>query len=323
MSPRILSKVPADAWQTIWERYRNGESSGELAKSYGVSAPSICNGLVRRGYNLRSAQETFLRGRKPLTKSEQDARHYRKHGEKTRVRMRAKYREKPALFREKSKTRSPKPPPKGIVSKKCRTCGQEKNFGEFSRHRCAKYGHRLDCKECAAKEMRSRYLANPQRAKEQARRWRQHNPDKYRASKRATEKKLLKNPIYKLRSVLRKQLVEILKRKGVRKCESVLVLVGCSLAEFKTHIESHFKDGMTWKNYGLYTKKEPWKWNIDHVLPVDKFDLSLKSEREHCFHFSNLRPLWGRDNILKSNKVASTNQRAVRDLNSADPVAKE
>lgn len=52
---------------------------------------------------------------------------------------------------------------------------------------------------------------------------------------------------------------------------------------------------MSWDNYG--------EWEIDHIIPCDSFDLTKEEEQKRCFHFSNLQPLWWRDNRTKGNKV--------------------
>jgi len=74
-------------------------------------------------------------------------------------------------------------------------------------------------------------------------------------------------------------------------------MLGCSLVEFKLHLESLFQPGMTWENYGSGRNK----WNIDHRHP-----LSLaKSEKElyKLNHHSNLRPMWSQDNLKKGNRI--------------------
>jgi hypothetical protein len=60
-------------------------------------------------------------------------------------------------------------------------------------------------------------------------------------------------------------------------------------------LEKQFTKGMNWKNYG--------KWHIDHIKPCASFDLSLEHEQKLCFHFTNLQPLWAKDNIRKSDKI--------------------
>ena len=80
---------------------------------------------------------------------------------------------------------------------------------------------------------------------------------------------------------------------------SCLELLGCSIKEFKKHLESKFKDGMTWKNRGVKG------WHIDHIIPCDSFDLTKLEEQKKCFHYSNMQPLWWYENLAKSNKTLS------------------
>jgi hypothetical protein len=75
-------------------------------------------------------------------------------------------------------------------------------------------------------------------------------------------------------------------------------LVGCSRNELKDHLERRFKPGMTWENYGVNG------WQIDHVKPCIGFDLLDPHQQRLCFHFSNLRPMWAKENISKSDRVA-------------------
>ena len=61
-------------------------------------------------------------------------------------------------------------------------------------------------------------------------------------------------------------------------------LLGCTIDEYYTYIENQFDNYMTWNNYGTY-------WEIDHIIPINTFDLSIK---EHCieaFNYKNTRPL--------------------------------
>ena len=77
------------------------------------------------------------------------------------------------------------------------------------------------------------------------------------------------------------------------KQESVLDLVGCSKDHLKKHLEDQFLDGMTWDNYGLHG------WHIDHIKPCAAFELSDLDQQIECFHYTNLQPLWAKDNLRK------------------------
>ena len=75
---------------------------------------------------------------------------------------------------------------------------------------------------------------------------------------------------------------------------SITELLGCSVIELKRHLEKQFKSLMTFNNYG--------KWHIDHKKPCALFDLSKLEERKKCFHYTNLQPLWAKDNLRKGIK---------------------
>jgi hypothetical protein len=67
----------------------------------------------------------------------------------------------------------------------------------------------------------------------------------------------------------------------------------------RTHLENQFEKEaercghpISWENQG--------EWHIDHIKPCACFDLDLEEERDKCFHYTNLQPMWGPDNISKS-----------------------
>jgi hypothetical protein len=51
---------------------------------------------------------------------------------------------------------------------------------------------------------------------------------------------------------------------------------------------------MNWENQG--------EWHIDHILPCASFDLTKEEEQRKCFHYTNLQPLWAKDNMIKGSK---------------------
>lgn len=68
-------------------------------------------------------------------------------------------------------------------------------------------------------------------------------------------------------------------------------LIGCSSEELIEYLENQFVNGMSWDNYG--------KWHIDHIQPCSTFDMSEPDEQKKCFHYTNLQPLWAKDNLSK------------------------
>lgn len=80
----------------------------------------------------------------------------------------------------------------------------------------------------------------------------------------------------------------ILKRRITSKHSSLL---GCNVDIARKYIESKFEPGMTWENYGL--------WHLDHIQPLNSFDLTKEENLKICLHYSNIQPLWAEDNYSK------------------------
>jgi hypothetical protein len=105
-------------------------------------------------------------------------------------------------------------------------------------------------------------------------------------------------PNYRLLRLLRCRVSEALK--GKSKSASTIELLGISVEEAKRHLESQFTEGMSWENHGLRG------WHIDHIRPCASFDFSDPAQQKACFHYSNLQPLWAKDNREKSDKYEPT-----------------
>lgn len=71
------------------------------------------------------------------------------------------------------------------------------------------------------------------------------------------------------------------------------------MAAFKVYLESLFQPGMVWENYGNDG------WHIDHVRPLSSFDLLDPVQFSQACHYTNLQPLWAKDNLSKGNKWGS------------------
>jgi hypothetical protein len=74
-----------------------------------------------------------------------------------------------------------------------------------------------------------------------------------------------------------------------------LTYIGCDVHQFKRYLEVQFESWMNWDNLGLPSKVKQ-TWNIDHIIPLYKFDLSIEEDRLIAFNYKNTRPLNAFDN---------------------------
>jgi hypothetical protein len=105
-------------------------------------------------------------------------------------------------------------------------------------------------------------------------------------------RRLANDPGFALLTSIRNRINAAVRK--AKRPERTLTLLGCTIAEARAHIEKQFASGMTWENYG--------EWEIDHIRPCASFNLRRKEERHACFHYSNLQPLWRRENRSKGSK---------------------
>lgn len=125
--------------------------------------------------------------------------------------------------------------------------------------------------------------------------WRLRNIDRIRLTRRKSVKRVrASNPSQRIAYNIRGRIRDGLK--GAKKSAPTFALVGCSPLELRQHLESLFLDGMSWDNYGQFG------WHIDHIKPCASFDLTDPEQQRQCFHYTNCRPLWWRDNVSRRMK---------------------
>jgi hypothetical protein len=54
---------------------------------------------------------------------------------------------------------------------------------------------------------------------------------------------------------------------------------------------------MTWDNYGQFG------WHIDHIKPLSVFDLTDREQFLEACRYTNLQPMWWKENLSKGSKV--------------------
>jgi len=190
-----------------------------------------------------------------------------------------------------------------METKICSKCKLEKSVSDFNISSRNKTGYRCECRDCQKLiyQNNSTYYKNKRKKRYQ----------------KNTEKELLRNKNYyinnrdiiikqklnklksdlnlRILSNLRSRICQFVKSKKIHKDNQTRNILGIDLEGFKKYLEIKFQPNMTWDNYG--------EWHIDHTIPLN----SANSEEElyKLCHYTNLQPLWAKDNLSKGCKILS------------------
>jgi len=107
-------------------------------------------------------------------------------------------------------------------------------------------------------------------------------------------KKNKANINFRLAGNLRSRLLRAIK--GNFKNGSAVRDLGCTIPALKFYLEGQFQDGMTWNNWAIDG------WHIDHKIPLTFFDLTIREQLLQAVHYTNLQPMWGKENLTKGKK---------------------
>jgi len=189
----------------------------------------------------------------------------------------------------------------------CKDCQKEKWNEWYSKNKEQRKEYKLKNKEKIKQQNHNLHLKNKEERLEYSKNYYKLHKEEETIRKREW---LLKNKYY-YRDRARKLRITDIKFKLMGNIRSrfnralhlnnklghAIELLGCSIGFFKKYLESQFKEGMNWSNYGLKG------WHIDHIKPISSFDLSNPEEQKLCEHYTNKQPLWANDNLKKSNKI--------------------
>ena len=165
-------------------------------------------------------------------------------------------------------------------------------------------------KDAAMEYGRQYYKKNKEYMSEQGKQWYQANKDavadynknyrnknwddllkyknQYKKKRRATDLN------YRITDNLRSRLYTALQ--GNAKAATTEELLGCTFEQAVAHIEVQFTERMSWDKMGVNGI------HIDHIRPCASFDLTDPDQQRECFHYTNLQPLWAKDNLRKADK---------------------
>lgn len=183
------------------------------------------------------------------------------------------------------------------MTKKCSLCLIEKDLTNFYPDKRGKLGRYARCNPCFNSSKKPWYEANKDTIKLKQRIFargyvkssEQKKKDMQRASAKNSQRRNTDTNY-----AARRRFVGLLSSL-VRKAKSSYLeeYLGCSVVEFRAHLESKFKPGMTWENYGRTG------WHIDHIVSLSGFDLTKEANVKIALHFTNTQPLWGTENRSK------------------------
>lgn len=156
--------------------------------------------------------------------------------------------------------------------KKCIKCKQLKPLDQFPKRENTEHGYRHECKACKTIALHEYYI---------------NVYNEVRRNRKQTDIE------YKLICNHRSYIYKCLTKFG-NKHKRSLQYLGCTLKMFKKWLEFMFDSDMTWDNYGTV-------WTIDHVIPLNIFDLTDKKQQNIAFNWKNIQPL--KDNSVKNDNL--------------------
>lgn len=169
--------------------------------------------------------------------------------------------------------------------KQCIKCWEVFCKGDgFYKNSRAKDGLQIYCKKC------QRAALSESRAKH-GKKWRKSRSEVVYSNPRARLH-------YRALGLVRKSLDRIgLRKRNFSVTKGFWSSVDYCRNQLADHLEKQFLAGMGWHNMR--------EWHIDHIVPVSSFSFKSIEDDEFkaCWALSNLRPLWAKDNLLKSNNL--------------------
>lgn len=201
---------------------------------------------------------------------------------------------------------------------RCTKCKKYKKQKDFYKNRGQKSGYLPRCKECTKKDRKDFAKNNPNKVNEWSRNsyarnkhnwydkrriWLEDNKNNLNEYWKERKKKLRQeDAIFKFKYNTSTLVRNSFSKIKIVKNSKTTEILGCSIEEFKNHIESQFLNWMTWENYGnCESNTYNCSWHLDHIIPA-----SIAKTKEEIIilnHWSNFQPKCGKSNIEKGNNL--------------------
>jgi len=170
----------------------------------------------------------------------------------------------------------------------------------------------FDCTQCkrvlplVQRVQGAAYLCKPCASKNSGKRYHALSPEDRRIKRRKCWAAMIQDPATKMRYALRKRMTSFMHRviggPSERSAARVVEYLGCTPQQFKDYIQMQFRSGMTWENHGRDG------WEVDHVIPLCAFDHTDEAEVKKAWHYTNMRPLWKKENRSKAASIPKQHQ---------------
>jgi hypothetical protein len=192
--------------------------------------------------------------------------------------------------------------------KQCKRCNLNKPLTDYYTKKDNKDGKHIYCKACLKPETDQWYQTSKYSRSDYYKIYREKNKEYYNQychNHYHTKKELYRewernryntDTPFKIKKVTSARISEALKTYQTLKRDRTIEYLGCNMEEYTQYLEQKFTNNMNWENHGKY-------WEIDHILPIDSFDLNIEENLYKCFHYLNTQPLEKTKNREKSNKV--------------------
>ena len=255
-----------------------------MSQPYNILPPKLADRIAKTSYYNKKGKVRWWNG-KQLRNPEYRKEYYKANNEKIKEKTKEYYKANKEYYKEYNKEYK--------KENKEKIKEQRKEYQKENKEKIKEYQkeYKAANKEKNKEYYKEYYKENKEKIKEYNKEYKANPANKEKINKR-TRVRYKNDENFRLSKLLRTRFTLALKSQNIKKNSHVLELTSCPIDFLKDYLSKKFEEGMTWDNQG--------EWHIDHRKPCASFDLTNKEDQRKCFHYTNLQPLWGKENREKS-----------------------